>query len=683
MTSVDMAVTDAVRRLLDLLASDASGEQLAHVPVAARSSGLSDEEHVELARATEVALRIRHTLSEHRRREAELRALFDTASDLSKLRDLDAVLRSIVHRARMLLRVDLSYLSLNDEAAGTTYMRVTDGSVSSKLPNLRIGHGEGLGGLVAQTAHPYASADYLTDPRFAHTSPIDDAVSAERMVGILGVPLMLGSKVIGVLFAADRQRREFTAEEVALLASLADHAAIAIDNAQLLEETRRANDTISAGNEAMRRAEDAHDRLMELVLRGGDVAEVAAAVAAMLDGGIAIFDAAGAELATVPEPGGDVGAPWDDRTGGRRPGPSPSSPQPTAEHAGSVGAPWDDRTGGRRPRVTSVVGTSNGPARSGFASALTWPQEAVAASRAAGRAVRIGDQWVCAVLAGPELLGSLVLTGRASLDEADRRLFERASVVAALLLLLRRSVAKAEDEVRGELLTDLLTAPERNPAALLARGRRLGIDLAAPHAVLIAHVDGVPRRRLAMACGRHATLVGLHAEQVVLLVADGGPSELAARLATTLSTSVEAPVTVGASGPAEGPVALATAADEARRCVRSLLALGRAGHGAALADLGFVGQLIGDRTDLAGYVRATLGPVVDYDERRGTDLVETLRAYFDCGTNLTRAKDVLHVHVNTVVQRLDRIASLLGDDWQTPARALEIQIALRLHQLHG
>jgi hypothetical protein len=607
MTSVDVAVTDAVRRLLDLLAADANSEQLAHAPV----DGLSDTDRAELARATEVALRIRHTLTEHRRREAELRALFDTASDLSKLRDLDAVLRSIVHRARMLLRADLSYLSLNDEAAGTTYMRVTEGSVTPLLPSLRIGHGEGLGGLVAQTAHPYASADYLSDSRFAHTPAIDEAVTAERMVGILGVPLMLGSKVIGVLFAADRQRREFSAEEVALLSSLADHAAIAIDNAQLLEKTRHANET-------MHRAEEAHDRLMELVLRGGDVTDVAAEVAAFLDGGIAFFDAAGNQLAQAP-----------------------------------VDA---SRTAGAA-------------------------EEAVSASRSAGRAVRVGDQWVCAVLAGPELLGSLVLTGRVSLDEADRRLFERAGVVAALLLLLRRSVAKAEDEVRGELLTDLLTAPTRNPTALLARGRRLGIDLAAPHAVLIAHVDGVPRRRLAMACGRYATLVGLHAEQVVLLVADGDPAALATRLAPVLSTTVEGRVTVGASGPAAGPAALAAAFDEARRCVRSLLALGRAGHGATLADLGFVGQLIGDTTDLAGYVRATLGPVLDYDERRGTDLLATLLAYFECGTNLTRAKEVLHVHVNTVVQRLDRIGSLLGADWQTPERSLEIQIALRLHRL--
>jgi DNA-binding PucR family transcriptional regulator len=40
------------------------------------------------------------------------------------------------------------------------------------------------------------------------------------------------------------------------------------------------------------------------------------------------------------------------------------------------------------------------------------------------------------------------------------------------------------------------------------------------------------------------------------------------------------------------------------------------------------------------------------------------------------------VHVNTVAQRLDRVARLLGRDW-SPARALEVQLALRLHRLTG
>ncbi|RKT85707.1 GAF domain-containing protein [Saccharopolyspora antimicrobica] len=596
----DERVNDDVVQLLELLAGGASSERLAHVAV----------ENPRLARASALALRIHSTLSAHRRRETELSALFDTASDLARLRDTDAVLRSIVRRGRTLLGVDVSYLSLNDEAAGRTYMRVTDGSVSALFQKVTLGMGEGLGGLVAQTAQPYATRDYFGDERFRHTLPIDSAVRDEGLTAILGVPLALGDQVIGVLYASDRTRREFTPEEIALLSSLADHAAIALDNAALLEE-------ISEQSAALHRAEEAHDRLMDLVLRGAAVPEVAAAVADVLHGEIGLFDADGVELTNA----------------------DPVPPVPSAS--------------------------------------------AVAASRASGRAMSTADGWVCAVQAGPELLGSMVLSGRGDLVDADRRLFERAAVVTALLLMLRRSVAKAEDEVRGELLTDLLTAPERNPGALLARAERLGLDLAQPHAVLIAHAERVPRTRLAVAAGRCAALAGIHAEEVVLLVPATDPGPLAARTAETLRSAVDGLVTVGASGPAHGPQEIAAAHAEAARCLRALLALGRIGEGASMDGLGFLGVLLGEQTDLPGFVRRTIGPVLDYDARRGTELLATLQAYFAAGGNLTRAKDVLHVHVNTVVQRLDRIGSLLGADWQTPDRALEIHLALRLHVLQG
>ncbi|WP_263105718.1 PucR family transcriptional regulator, partial [Kitasatospora sp. DSM 101779] len=140
---------------------------------------------------------------------------------------------------------------------------------------------------------------------------------------------------------------------------------------------------------------------------------------------------------------------------------------------------------------------------------------------------------------------------------------------------------------------------------------------------------------------------------------------------------------VGAGGPAAGPAALAAAHGEGVRCVRALRVLGREGCGASAAGLGFLGVLLGDGHDVAGFVGAALGPLVAYDARRGTELVRTLRAYFDCGGSLTRAKDELHVHVNTVVQRLDRIEVLLGRDWNSPERALELQLALRLQLLAG
>jgi DNA-binding PucR family transcriptional regulator len=75
--------------------------------------------------------------------------------------------------------------------------------------------------------------------------------------------------------------------------------------------------------------------------------------------------------------------------------------------------------------------------------------------------------------------------------------------------------------------------------------------------------------------------------------------------------------------------------------------------------------------------------VLEYDARRGTELAATLQAYFDAGNSPARAAEALRVHVNTVTQRLDRVGRLLGREWSAPQRALEVQLALRLHRLTG
>ena len=46
--------------------------------------------------------------------------------------------------------------------------------------------------------------------------------------------------------------------------------------------------------------------------------------------------------------------------------------------------------------------------------------------------------------------------------------------------------------------------------------------------------------------------------------------------------------------------------------------------------------------------------------------------------NLSRTSSLLHLHVNTVTRRLDRVSRLLGDGWQDGDRALEIRVAIRL-----
>ncbi|ASY32110.1 putative transcriptional regulator, PucR family [Streptomyces sp. Tu6071] len=642
-----------LRHLLELLAEDAAEDEFKAVEERARAAGVPAADLAETGRAVASALRVRALLRTHRRRERELTALFDTATDLAATRDPDAVLKAIVRRARRLLGTDTAYLTLPDEEAGDTYMRVTDGSVSEVFQNLRLELGEGLGGLVAQTARPYASPDYRTDERFRHTRDINAGVFDEGLVAILGVPLLLGSvhggdrKVIGVLFAADRSPRAFAPEEVALLSSLAAHAAIALDTARALDDTRaalaglgRANEVVRAHAAAVQRAEEAHDRLTDLVLRGGDVREVAAAVAGLLAGTLSVHDPGGRPLAAVRHDGGPVAADSMD---------------------------------------------------------ARWLVAAAEESRTAARAVRRGGRWICAVLAGQELLAIMVLHRRAPLEDADRRLFERAGVVTGLLMLLRRTVAETENRVRGELVNDLLTDAGRNPGLLTERGHRLGIDLARPHLVLVADTVPEARDRLGSAAVRHlfgsppGSASAEHAGAVVLLVPAGtgeGPSsgdrppgEAARAAAAQLGHLTGAPVTVAAAGPVAGPARLATAHAEAVRCLRALHVLGRAGEGASAAELGFLGILLGDDKDLDGFVEKTLGPLLAYDAQRATELVRTLRAYFGAGGSLVRAKETLHVHVNTVVQRLERVEALLGPDWNTPEHALELQLALTLVQL--
>ena len=105
---------------------------------------------------------------------------------------------------------------------------------------------------------------------------------------------------------------------------------------------------------------------------------------------------------------------------------------------------------------------------------------------------------------------------------------------------------------------------------------------------------------------------------------------------------------------------------------------GRHRHGATTAEPGFAGLLLAERPDVHAYIQSTIGALLDYDKRRQAQLITTLQTYLECDGNAAMAARRLYLHVNTMRQRLERIAQLLGDDWHSPKRLLEIQVALHL-----
>nr|WP_134773125.1 GAF domain-containing protein [Ornithinimicrobium flavum] len=389
-----MSLPDVAERYLELLAEDRPVEDLEGLLRRELDAGADEGA---LVRVHDLALRVHSLRQTGRRRESELVALHETVSDLAALKDLDDVLEAIVRRARTLLGADVSYLSLNDDDAGHTYMRVTQGIHSEQFRHVRLDFGEGLGGLVAQTARPYATADYFNDARFFHTRKVDTAVRGEELNAIVAVPLLLGRTVIGVLYAANHDHRGFGREDINLLSSFAGHAALAIDNARRTQESAAAVADLQEAGELLRRsaeqsqrAADAHDRLAHVVLQGGDLSDVAKELGEVLGEPVLVLDAQGATLATS-DPA------WE---------PGPAGADLVAQ------ALRDNRT---------HVGD-------GLSVSPVWA----------------GGAPMAAVLMDSEV------------DNLNRRILERAAGTAALIMAVQRNVAETESRMRGDLLVDLL-----------------------------------------------------------------------------------------------------------------------------------------------------------------------------------------------------------------------------------
>jgi DNA-binding PucR family transcriptional regulator len=80
-------------------------------------------------------------------------------------------------------------------------------------------------------------------------------------------------------------------------------------------------------------------------------------------------------------------------------------------------------------------------------------------------------------------------------------------------------------------------------------------------------------------------------------------------------------------------------------------------------------------------VNSRLQPLIAHDKKHGTQLIQTLDAHYQARCSPSRTAATLHVHVNTVYYRLNRIRELLGFDFSAPRRALDLQVALLARRL--
>jgi hypothetical protein len=120
---------------------------------------------------------------------------------------------------------------------------------------------------------------------------------------------------------------------------------------------------------------------------------------------------------------------------------------------------------------------------------------------------------------------------------------------------------------------------------------------------------------------------------------------------------------------------------------RRALALGRRLYGRGsvtlFADLGVYAllQAGGDRDAFLRFAEAQLTPLQLYDRKHKTDLLKTLRLYFDIGENVKEAAERLSVHRHTIFYRLNQISQILKVDLHVPKDQLSLRAALAVWQM--
>jgi sugar diacid utilization regulator/putative methionine-R-sulfoxide reductase with GAF domain len=564
----------------------------------------------------------------------------------------DEVLVSIADAVAQLLRAEIAGVLLRNEE-GDLEMRCAIGNTRLDTARLRIRVGQGLAGRVVESGRPERIDDYSTDPRsapeFMALSDIEGTCSA------IAVPLSWDGRVEGALCGWRRRRAPFTDEDESLFAAFAQLCGAAIHNADRHQAERAravrfeaAHTTVLKRNRAAERDLHSYAELTRIATEGGDVDAVVRTVGRLTH-----------SLAVVVSEDGRVLGPSERRDVLRL----------VDQVQQLLPLPVDDHA----------------------AVAIEQPDGSwllVARVRAAG-----------------VTFGHLALALPSVPAPGDRLATEHAAVVSALLLAREEAAVAAARRLQSEFVWDLLDGRLPDAVEASVRARHLGTGFALPARVVAIMVSGLAYdatasgwnpEHLERARGACARLIGSGLDgagvsgavlarranlfAAVVPVAAGRDVAWARRLAGALA-AIPWPdgmsATVGVGG-AVGTVA--GFPDGWREAQLARSGVGAAGEPGVFEDLGVLQFLLAptSRDDLDGFARRQLGPLLDYDDKRGTELTRTLEVYLTAGCSTRRTAELLCIHHRTVSYRLARIGELTGLCLDDQEDRFRVQLACKI-----
>ena len=235
--------------------------------LAARPAAFDDRDvasAAELVRPLATAIEQRRLIDEGRRRTEELSALYTTSQLITSRLDVASVLDRIARSVTGLIGSTGCGIGLLEPGGGRLVNAAAHGYKSEEWRALALPVGEGIMGRCAETETPLRVDDVRVDPRSARR----DVDEREGIRSMLCVPLRVGGKLLGVISAFSTRSAVFTAHHQQVLEAFAEQAGIAVQNAQLFEEsvlrTRETRALLAAGR-AVTASLD-RDRTMNVIM---------------------------------------------------------------------------------------------------------------------------------------------------------------------------------------------------------------------------------------------------------------------------------------------------------------------------------------------------------------------------------------------------------------------------------
>lgn len=175
-----------------------------------------------------------------KRQNERFAAVIDVGTQLSSVRDVDALLRTVMDRLTGLLDAEAATLFMHDPRTNELWSRVLKGA---SLKELRLPAEAGIAGHVFRTGKSLLLGDAYADVRF---NPDVDRQSGFRTRSIIAAPLRhVSGRVLGVLEVLHRKVDTFTAEDRSLVEGVATQIAAVLDNVLLLEQLRARSEELA------------------------------------------------------------------------------------------------------------------------------------------------------------------------------------------------------------------------------------------------------------------------------------------------------------------------------------------------------------------------------------------------------------------------------------------------------